>query len=94
MKKLIESLLVAIVGVFAGVYLLNPTAGLDFIPDIFPVIGNLDEVAATTLLLSALAYFGIDLKRLFGRRGEKAAETASANGVIEVEAEAVSTRGA
>lgn len=41
------------------VYLLNPSAGiLELIPDNIPVIGNLDEVAATILLLRAAAYFG------------------------------------
>ena len=32
----------------------------EFIPDTFPFIGNLDEATATLLLLSTLAYFGID----------------------------------
>jgi uncharacterized membrane protein YkvA (DUF1232 family) len=43
----------AIVGVVvAAIYLLNPTAGvLELIPDVAPVIGNLDEAGATALLL-------------------------------------------
>lgn len=43
----------------AIVYLLNPDAGiLELIPDNIPIIGNLDEVAATILLLRVAAYFG------------------------------------
>ena len=42
------------------IYLVNPTAGIfEFIPDNFPVIGNLDEAAATTGLLLALAKMGL-----------------------------------
>ncbi|MDW8146262.1 MAG: DUF1232 domain-containing protein [Roseiflexaceae bacterium] len=34
------------------VYLINPTAGvLEMIPDALPVIGNLDEAAATALII-------------------------------------------
>lgn len=46
-------------GLIAIVYLLNPDAGLiELIPDNIPVIGNLDEVAATILLLKVLGHFG------------------------------------
>lgn len=63
MKKLI----VATIGVLSGFYLLNPGFGiLEIIPDAIPLIGNLDEGAATFLLLSSLAYFGIDLRQYFG----------------------------
>ena len=35
------------------VYLLNPTAGVfEIIPDNLPIIGNLDEVAATGILVA------------------------------------------
>ena len=52
----------------AIIYLLNPTAGLfELIPDNIPVIGNLDEVAATAILLSSLRYFGWDLTAMFSR---------------------------
>jgi uncharacterized membrane protein YkvA (DUF1232 family) len=34
------------------VYLINPTAGfLELIPDTLPFVGNLDEAAATTLVI-------------------------------------------
>ena len=39
----------------ALVYLLNPTAGIfEWIPDNLPIVGNLDEAAATALLLYGL----------------------------------------
>lgn len=46
----------------AALYLINPTAGvLELIPDVVPVIGNLDEAAAVALIISGLSYFGINL---------------------------------
>jgi len=61
-----KSIIVAILGLLSLIYIINPTAGfIEFIPDNFPIIGNLDEVAATALLLSCLSYFGIDLFNLF-----------------------------
>ena len=58
-------------GVFAAVFLINPGAGIFLeIPDNIPLIGNLDEAAATAILISCLAYFGFDLGHLFGRRKE------------------------
>lgn len=63
MKK---NLSVAVVGFFAVIYLLNPTAGfIEFIPDNFPIIGNLDEAGAVLIIVSALRHFGIDLSNLF-----------------------------
>ncbi len=39
----------------AGVYILNPGAGtFELIPDMIPVIGNLDEAAAVGLLISCV----------------------------------------
>ena len=47
---------------FGGAYVANPTLGLfELLPDNFPLIGNLDEAAATTMLILGLQY-------LFGRR--------------------------
>ena len=43
--------------VFGGLYVVNPTAGLiELIPDNIPLFGNLDEAAATTLLVLGLQY--------------------------------------
>jgi hypothetical protein len=55
------------IGILAGLYLLNPGFGLfEFIPDNIPLAGNLDEGTAAFLILSALAYFGLDLRDVFG----------------------------
>ncbi len=40
--------------ILSGVYLLNLTAGIDILPDNFPIIGNLDEVALTALFLKSI----------------------------------------
>jgi uncharacterized membrane protein YkvA (DUF1232 family) len=41
-----------ILGGIAVLYLINPTAGIiELIPDNIPLIGNLDEVGATLLLI-------------------------------------------
>lgn len=68
----IGSLLVGLMGALGAVYLFNPTAGIfELIPDNIPVVGNLDEAAAAALLISCLAYFGIDIGGLFGRKSKK-----------------------
>jgi uncharacterized membrane protein YkvA (DUF1232 family) len=67
-----KSFIVAILGLLSLIYLINPTAGfIEIIPDTFPIIGNLDEAAATALLLSCLSYFGIDLFNIFKRDKKK-----------------------
>ncbi len=55
-----------LLGLLALIYLLNPTAGIfEIIPDNLPLVGNLDEAAAATLLLMCLRYFGLDLTEFF-----------------------------
>ena len=53
----------AIAGVAVSMlYLVNPTVGVfELIPDVIPVVGNLDEVFFTGLLLTSLARLGITL---------------------------------
>jgi len=66
--RFIKSLFVFLAGLFALLYLLNFGGGIiEFIPDNVPIIGNLDEVTATILLLNCLAYFGLDLRHLLHR---------------------------
>ncbi len=66
-----KSVIIAIIGLLSLLYIINPTAGLiEIIPDNFPIIGNLDEAAATALLLSCLSYFGIDIFNIF-KKDEK-----------------------
>ncbi|MEM6332380.1 MAG: hypothetical protein AAF823_03470 [Planctomycetota bacterium] len=76
MLSLIRSLTVFAAGLFATAYLLNPTLGVfELLPDNMPLLGNLDEAAAATLLLMCLSYFGIDLTRAFRRRRVDSRET-------------------
>ncbi|SDZ79094.1 Protein of unknown function [Desulfuromusa kysingii] len=57
---------VLLLGLLSILYLLNPTAGVfELIPDNLPLIGNLDEAAAVTLLLMCLRYFGYELPDIF-----------------------------
>ena len=64
-----KGILIAIAGILAGIYLINPTLGVfELLPDNLPFVGNLDEGAATVVLLSSLAYFGIDLRQIFGKK--------------------------
>lgn len=61
-----KSLFVALAGLFAFLYLLNPTLGVfELVPDNLPLIGNIDDATATMVLLGALRYFGYDLTNLF-----------------------------
>ncbi len=63
----IKKLTAAVVGVMSGLYLLNIGAGIvEFGPDNLPVVGNLDEIIATILLLRSLTYLGVDTQRWLG----------------------------
>ncbi len=64
---------IIIIALLSVIYLLNPTAGfVEFIPDNIPFIGNLDEATAMAVLLACARYFGLDLSRFFGKKGEDA----------------------
>lgn len=66
-----KDILVIIVMVISIIYLINPGAGIiELIPDVVPMIGNLDEGVATTLLLSCLSYFGYNFTDLFKRKNK------------------------
>ena len=65
---MIKNILVALTGIIALLYLINPGMGiLELIPDNLPIIGNLDEAGAAVLLIAALKFFGVDLTRFFIR---------------------------
>lgn len=68
----VKSTIVGGIGIVSFLYLINPGLGIfEFIPDMIPFIGNLDEGAASFFLLSSLAYFGIDLRNVFGTQLKK-----------------------
>ncbi|MDA0814468.1 MAG: DUF1232 domain-containing protein [Verrucomicrobia bacterium] len=91
MKKFEKKDIVAgALGIFSVVYLLNPTAGfLEFIPDNLPVFGNLDEAAVTAILVGVLAYFGLDINKLFKGSSTKSARHRQREEVIEAEAQPI-----
>ena len=67
--KLFRDLLVLASGILSALYLLNIGFGVaEFIPDNVPIFGNLDEAAATGLLINCLAYFGLNVGHLFRRK--------------------------
>jgi len=51
--------LLSVVGVAVGViYILNPTAGVfEILSDNLPLVGNLDEAAATALVIASARHF-------------------------------------
>ncbi len=68
--KLIRDILVLASGIVSALYLLNVGFGIaEFIPDNIPIFGNLDEAAATALLINCLAYFGVDIGHFLRRKG-------------------------
>ena len=61
-KGPLSTLMVLAVGVVMAVYLLNPFLGVfELLPDNLPVLGNLEEVVATTVLIGCLSHLGIEL---------------------------------
>ena len=79
-KSLVNSIIVGALGAVSAVYLFNPGAGfIELIPDNIPIVGNLDEAAAAALLISCLAYFGLDLGSLFGKAGKNPTAGSSKN---------------
>lgn len=68
---LVRSVFVFCLGLLSAAYLLNVGFGIgELVPDNLPGFGNLDEALATVLLLNALAYFGLDLRRFLARRDD------------------------
>ena len=76
MKNLaLKKIAVGIVALISFVYLLNFTMGIFELPDNLPIIGNMDEAAATAFFISALRYFGLDLSNLFGKDDDEKIDT-------------------
>lgn len=72
MKAFVRDAVVLLLGLVALIYLVFPTLGVfELIPDVIPIIGNLDEAGATVILVNALAYYGISLEMFGGRRGQE-----------------------
>jgi len=57
--KTLNSIMTILGGLLGTAYLLNLGAGIfELIPDNIPVIGNLDEAAATALVINCLLHLG------------------------------------
>jgi len=69
MGRALKELVIIVFAMIALIYLLNPGLGaVELIPDIFPIIGNLDEAGAVAILINTLGYYGIDMSKLYGRK--------------------------
>ena len=60
--RFFKEMIIVIITAITVVYLFLPS----LLPDIVPLVGWLDEGLATTILLSALKHWGLDLTGLFG----------------------------
>lgn len=63
--RIFSKLIAIFVSILCVIYLLNITAGIDFIPDLIPIFGNLDETIITAILFASLKYLGIDVLAYF-----------------------------
>jgi len=71
-RPIVKSALVLAVGILSAIYWINPGAGVfEIFPDNVPGLGNLDEATAVALLISALAYFGVDMCKVTDLFGSK-----------------------
>ena len=83
-KGVVNSFIIGVLGGVSAIYLFNPGAGwIELINDNIPIIGNLDEAAAAALLISCLAYFGLDLGNFFGK-AKQSESTEKTEDVIDV----------
>jgi len=65
--------LVYTLSIIGGVYILNPTLGIfELIPDILPIVGNIDESLAVMLILAGIVE-AVEGKKV--PRGKKHAST-------------------
>lgn len=59
------------IGLIGFLYLTFPTLGIiELIPDAMPFFGNIDEAAATAMILMTLSYWGVDVTSLGRRVGD------------------------
>ena len=59
-----KNIFVGLIALLALLVLAFPSV----LPDFIPLIGALDEAAATAVLLACARYFGFDLARFFGSK--------------------------
>lgn len=68
-SRTLKEMVIVVLGIISAIYLINPTAGVfELIPDVVPIIGNLDEAAAVGILINTFRYYGWDMTNLYGSR--------------------------
>ncbi len=60
--RIFKEMIILMIAAVSLIYLFLPS----LLPDVVPLIGWLDEGLATTIVLSALKHWGLDLTGLFG----------------------------
>ena len=65
--RMIKEMIILGLAFIALLFLLVPS----LIPDFIPLVGWLDEGAATVILLNTLRYYGLDLTDLYGKPTRK-----------------------
>ena len=79
-----RTIMVVIVGIISFIYLINPTSGIvELIPDVIPIVGNLDEASAMALLVAVFGYFGFDISNLFKRKKDRSDDEVIKNTKVE-----------
>jgi uncharacterized membrane protein YkvA (DUF1232 family) len=63
--RFFSKLIAIFISILCIIYLMNITAGIDFIPDIIPIFGNIDETIIAAILFASLKYLGIDVLAYF-----------------------------
>lgn len=70
----LPSWMVYVLGIIGAIYLLNPTAGIvELIPDITPIIGNLDEGLAMVLVMAGISEAKANRKNRVAKKADLAA---------------------
>ena len=64
-SRFFSKIIAIFISILCILYLLNITAGIDLIPDIVPIFGNIDETIITAILFATLKYLGIDILAYF-----------------------------
>jgi hypothetical protein len=64
-RSFLKDALVFLIGAAAGVYIMWPSLIPDFVPDMLPFLGQLDDNTAMLVILSCFRYFGLDLTNIF-----------------------------
>lgn len=66
-----KRILIILSGILSLIYLFNPGSGLiEFIPDVIPGLGNVDEGLAAYVLISVISYLSGKEFGLFGKKDD------------------------